>query len=1055
RLAGREREKSASYYTPEVLTQCLVKYALKELLKDKTSDDILKLAICEPAMGSAAFLNEAVNQLAEAYIELKQKESGVLVSHEDRPQELQKVKMFLADRCVYGIDLNPVAVELAEVSLWLNTIYKGAFVPWFRAQLFNGNSLIGARRQVYPIVQLQATKTPDRWWENAPMRVKPGKAAAPKSHVYHFLTGDPGMASYPDKVIKGLAPDEIKELKAWNKDFNKPYTTSEIETLTRITSVIDKLWRKQINHLRSVRGRTTDALSIYGRTEDVAEASTTIREKDDIFDQLYRTVGGDNASPYARLKFAMDYWCALWFWPIRDAELLPSRSEFFFDMDLILEGTVESVSSAQMTMFEVTELDLMADEIRDTYSGYAWNDIGKVNLNDMCRLNPRLAMSRQIAQQQHFFHWELEFADIFADKGGFDLILGNPPWIKLEWKELSVLSDKNPMFTVKELTATQTSLQREESLKDKVAEDLYFSEYESMLGIQNFLNSQQNYSELKGQSSNLYKCFLPQAWSFGLPMGIMAFLHPDSIYDDPGGETLRKIVNSRLRFHFQFANEKILFQEIGHRIKFSINIYSYLQQTGFDSISNLYDPSTIDQCFDDSIVGNVPGIKDNTGAWNINGHPSRVINVRKKDLLMFSKLLDGSNEWSSARLPAIHAREMIDALRLFSTQQTYIDSNNLEVFSSEIWNETNAQKNNTIVRSVNFPDSINKAVFSGPHVSVANPIFKCSRSKCELKSDFDCIDLTIIPEDYLQRCNYQPKMSLEVYRKMIPITSWGELYTKEYRISMRRMIDPSTERTLSPAIIPPGICHIDTIQSVCIRGLTGYASGLLSSIPYDFFIKTTGKSHANFDILSKLPIPLESSTRYEIVARSLLLNCLTKYYSDLWKAEWNESFLSYQWSKTDPRLSPDKFSTLSPDWTWHTPLRTDFERYQALVELDVLSAMALGMTLDQLKTIYRIQFPVMQNYETDTWYDQNGRIVFTINRSLTGVGFYRTEWDKIKNASTGAFTREITDDTLPGGPIKRVIEYVAPFDRCDRVKDFETAWKFFEAKYKPSKKQKS
>lgn len=63
RLAGREREKSASYYTPEVLTRCLVKYALKELLEDKSADDILELTICEPAMGSAAFLNEAVSSL--------------------------------------------------------------------------------------------------------------------------------------------------------------------------------------------------------------------------------------------------------------------------------------------------------------------------------------------------------------------------------------------------------------------------------------------------------------------------------------------------------------------------------------------------------------------------------------------------------------------------------------------------------------------------------------------------------------------------------------------------------------------------------------------------------------------------------------------------------------------------------------------------------------------------------------------------------------------------------------------------------------------------------
>lgn len=110
--------------------------------------------------------------------------------------------------------------------------------------------------------------------------------------------------------------------------------------------------------------------------------------------------------------------------------------------------------------------------------------------------------------------------------------------------------------------------------------------------------------------------------------------------------------------------------------------------------------------------------------------------------------------------------------------------------------------------------------------------------------------------------------------------------------------------------------------------------------------------------------------------------------------------------------------------------------------------MALGMTLDQLKTIYRIQFPVLQSYEADTWYDANGRIVFTNNRSLVGVGYSRPEWEKIKNAPAGQkFTRTITDDTMPGGPVERTIEYVAPFDRCNRETDYETVWNYFTQKY--------
>ncbi len=157
-MAGRDREKSASYYTPEVLTRSLVKYALKELFKEQIdpisdphakADAILNLTVCEPAMGSAAFLNEAINQLAEAYLFHKQQAEGRRIPQDRYTQELQRVKMYIADNNVFGVDLNPVAVELAEVSLWLNAISGDAFVPWFGYQLHCGNSLVGARRQVF------------------------------------------------------------------------------------------------------------------------------------------------------------------------------------------------------------------------------------------------------------------------------------------------------------------------------------------------------------------------------------------------------------------------------------------------------------------------------------------------------------------------------------------------------------------------------------------------------------------------------------------------------------------------------------------------------------------------------------------------------------------------------------------------------------------------------------------------------------------------------------------------------------------------------------------
>ena len=201
-----------------------MKYALKELLEGKTADEILQLTVCEPAMGSAAFLNEVINQLAEAYLDRKQKELGHSIPHEKRFDELQRVKMYIADRNVYGIDLNPVAVELAEVSLWLNTIFSGGFVPWFNTHLVCGNSLIGARRQCYDINQLKADRAPAVWYENEPERIVPGGKRNPKKQVYHFLTGDPGMSNYTDRIIQSLAPDDVRQIRNWNRKFTCPFS---------------------------------------------------------------------------------------------------------------------------------------------------------------------------------------------------------------------------------------------------------------------------------------------------------------------------------------------------------------------------------------------------------------------------------------------------------------------------------------------------------------------------------------------------------------------------------------------------------------------------------------------------------------------------------------------------------------------------------------------------------------------------------------------------------------------------------------------------------------
>lgn len=598
RLAGRNREKSASYYTPEVLTRCVVKYALKELLKDRSADDILSLTICEPALGSGAFANEAVNQLAEAYLERKQAELKRSIPHDALLLEKQKVKAYLADNNVHGVDLNPTAVELAEISLWLNTIYAGHTIPWFGNQLVAGNSLVGARRQVF--TPKAATKKKGHWvFEGVPDRVKLGEAR-PEGAVWHFLAPDDGMCAYDDKVVRELAPNEIKAIKEWKKEFGQPFSESELKTLRRLSTAIDRLWAKHVEERRLLRAETRNLFPVFGHEDDSAfapparEKRLSTGDKDRLYRQRFLAEGVRASSPYRRLKTAMDYWCALWFWPIEKADLLPTREQLLFDLALLLEGTSQGVA----LVGGADQTTLFPDDTPRQEALKLVDEFGFVDVDKLTREVPRLATVKELAEKHRFLHWELEFAEVFADRGGFDLIVGNPPWIKVEWNEGGVMGDFEPLFVVRANSATKLATLRRDAMTERQGmREAYLGEFSEFAGTQAFLNSGQNYPLLKTTQSNLYKCFLPQAWMAMSSIGAAGFLHPEGVFDDPKGGALRRELYPRLRYHFQFQNELLLFPEIKDNKVWSVSVYGNPQsEVGFLSIANLFAPATIDLC---------------------------------------------------------------------------------------------------------------------------------------------------------------------------------------------------------------------------------------------------------------------------------------------------------------------------------------------------------------------------------------------------------------------------------------------------------------------------
>jgi len=1094
RLAGRDREKTASYYTPESLTKCVVKYALKELIpEDMPASRILDLTICEPAMGSAAFLNEAVNQLAERYLDRRQHELSKRIPHAEYADELQRTKHFITDRNVFGVDLNPVAGELAEVSLWLNCIHKDGHVPWFGYQLVTGNSLVGARRQVYESSKLdKSNRRNERWFNFAPDRV----TAAGPGTIYHFLLPDPGMADYRNKAAMRYEADNITRIREWRKTFCRPFAADEISELESLSARVDELWTLHTEQLARDRRETEDTLQVWGQEDSTPPRRTPNHWKDRIRDQGVFSRGTRTVSPYRRLKLVMDYWCALWFWPISKADALPTRDEFLNEVSLVLKGSV-----FQPGLGPNQTKDLFGEEYAEHAESIAkriTNEIGMLDLDKLFEQLPRLKFVDEMAYRRHFHHWELAFADAFyaehrdgRPRGGFDLVLGNPPWIKVEWKEAGVLGDFDPLLAIRKHSAVELTRLRDEAFEQHSGlRKAWLADVEDSEATQAYLNATQNYPALAGQKTNLFKSFLPQAWMIGSASGVAGFLHPEGIYDDPRGGPFRREVYSRLRSHFQFANEIKLFNEVDHHTSFGVNIYGrQFSEVNFDHLANLYTPATVDATFTHDGSGSVPGLKDDEGNWNTNGHCSRVIGVDRSALGMFAALYDESGTpQNEARLPALHSRELLRVIAKLAEHPRRLADIQGKFHITQHWNETIAQKNGTIRRETRFPKHPAEMVVSGPHFFVGNPLNKTPRERCDKSSDYDRVDLTVAPDDYLPRTNYVPACDADEYATRTPKVPWIEDYDSDssyatdfYRVVNREMVGPTAERTYIPALVPKGVAGTSIVVTAFqyLHDCVDFA-GTSMSIVLDFFIKSTATGHVRSSWLNRLPIlthDCSPSLRSSLRARALSLCCLTIYYSELWEAFCGtplahdptrrhiDAFNADAWTSTDPRLPATFFSDLSRTWNRDVALRTDFARRQALVEIDVLAAKALKLTLDELLTIYRVQFPVMRQYEADTWYDANGRIVFTASKGLPGVGLPRKAakgdtsytidtpthqttntplgWEEVRDLETGTIRRRITDNTQPGGPIQRVIEYVAPFTRPDREQDYRNAWEAF------------
>lgn len=490
-------------------------------------------------------------------------------------------------------------------------------------------------------------------------------------------------------------------------------------------------------------------------------------------------------------------------------------------------------------------------------------------------------------------------------------------------------------------------------------------------------------------------------------------------------------------------------------------------------------PQTIDGCFmpSDKIVG---GIKNDQDEWNLEGHPDRLLHIDEQLLELFSQLYDEEGTPGfEARLPALHAKQLINVLRKFANQSKRLGDLQGQYLSLEMWHETNQQKDGTIERNTQFPKDSSQWVLSGPHFYVGNPLYNTPKAICDTHKAYDNLDLLTLPDDYLPRTNYIPACDAQEYAKRTPCVTWTEpgedeprKVTDYYRFVARSMLSQAGERTLIPAIFPAGVAHIDPCFSLTFNKVETLLSftGQSMSICHDFLIKSTGNPRFRENLARYLPIVEKHKTKIQI--RALCLVSLTSNYKQLWDSADLELAMHQRWSRNLPQLPQDFFANLTPEWQRNCALRSDYSRRQALVEIDVLVAQALGLTLEELLTIYRVQFPVMRQYEADTWYDQNGRIIFTPSKGLVGVGLPRTArkadlkngfvfnvaspdwtggdctdqaigWDDVKHLQTGTVSVTFDDYTRSDEGERRTVIWQAPFIKPDREDDYKVAWAFF------------
>ena len=465
-FTGNRRKTSGSYYTPDALVQCLLDSALDPVVEaavtNKTGVDaeqaILDLKVCDPAVGSGHFLVGAAHRLARHLARIRAYADG---ESEPSPLLYQRALRDVIGRCLYGVDVNPMAAELCRVGLWLEALEPGKPLSFLDRHIRVGNSLLGATPELIE-------------------------------------------AGLPDAAFKPIQGDDKKscsDLRKRNKT-EREYGQRDLGFVAESEEQYDSL---------ASRSRSIDHAP-DGTLED-------IRTKDAQFRRM------QESEDYRHAQQVADAWCAAFVWPTR------SRAPDALTTDTLrrLRETSSALAPAQR---EETE---------------------------------------RIADAFQFFHWHLAFPEVFAS-GGFDCVLGNPPWEHTELKEKEWFADRHAG-----IVDARTGAERKRLIAALQDEDppLYASYVDALRrhdGLSHLLRNTDRFPRAARGRINLYAVFAEGMRNLVNDRGRAGCVLPTGIATDDSTKIFfQNVVETRsLVSLFDFENKGIFFPGVHSSYKFCL-----------------------------------------------------------------------------------------------------------------------------------------------------------------------------------------------------------------------------------------------------------------------------------------------------------------------------------------------------------------------------------------------------------------------------------------------------------------------------------------------------